>query len=266
MARIHPLACVDEAARIADDAEIGPFCVVGPHVVIAEGCRLINHVNVGGHTSIGARTMVHPFASLGTPPQSVGYRGEPTRLFIGADCDIREGVTMSTGTQAGSGVTRVGERGFFMAYAHVGHDCQVGNDVVFANSATLGGHCEVGDHVFIGGLSAIHQFARIGAHAMIGGMSGISGDVIPFGMASGEHARMVGVNVVGMKRRKFAQATIQAVRKAYRQLFFGVASLDDRVVAAEREFGTEPAVNDILSFVRNRGKRVLCRPGSASRE
>ncbi len=260
MARIHPLAHVDPAARVADDAEIGPFCVIGPDVEIGPGCRLVAHVHVAGHTSVGARTVIHPHVSLGGPPQSTSYRGEPTRLEIGEACDLREGVTMNIGTVDGGGVTRVGARGFYMANAHVAHDCIVGDDVVFANSATLGGHCEVGDHVFIGGLSAVHQRTRIGAHAMIGGVSGVRGDVIPFGMASGDHARLVGINVVGMKRRHFTLGAISKVRGAYRRLFFGAAGLEEQLRLTEAEFGAEPAVGRILAFVRARGKRALCRP------
>jgi UDP-N-acetylglucosamine acyltransferase len=261
MTRIHPLASVDAAATIDDDAEIGPFCVIGPHVSIAEGARLISHVHVEGHTSIGPRTIVYPHAALGTSPQSVGYRGGATRLAIGADCKIREGVTMNIGSEDGGGITEVGDRGFFMANAHVAHDCRVGNDVIFANCATLGGHCVIGNHVFIGGLSAVHQHTRIGDHAMIGGVSGIRGDVIPFGLASGEHARMIGINVVGMKRRSFAQASISAVRKAYRIFFFGGGPIEERLSATEVEVGSDSAVAGMLSFIRGRGKRALCRPG-----
>jgi UDP-N-acetylglucosamine acyltransferase len=260
MARIHPLAHVESGARIADDAEIGPFCVIGPHAEIGPGCRLIAHVHVAGHTTLGARGIIHPYVSLGGPPQSQNYRGEPTRLEIGDDCDLREGVTMNIGTVAGGGLTKVGARGFYMANAHVGHDCTVGDDVVFANSATLGGHCEIGDQVFIGGLSAVHQWTRIGSQAMIGGVSGVRGDVIPFGLASGDQARMVGINVTGMKRRNFERGTIAAVRRAYRHLFFGTTNLEDRLSAAEEEFGNEPVVASIIAFIRSREHRSLCRP------
>lgn len=266
MARIHALACVDPSAVIADDVEIGPFCVVGPDVAIGPGCRLLNNVTVVGRTTIGAGTVVYPYASLGTAPQSTGYRGEPTRLVIGPGCDIREGVTMSLGTEAGGGLTTVGAGGFFMAYAHVGHDCQVGDHVVFANCATLGGHCQIGDHVFIGGLSAVHQHTRIGPQAMIGGVSGVRGDVIPYGLASGDHARLVGINVVGMKRRSLAQATIHAVRRAYRRIFMAPGAIDELLQEAEAEANDEPAVREIVSFVRERGRRTLCRPLPAARE
>jgi UDP-N-acetylglucosamine acyltransferase len=149
----------------------------------------------------------------------------------------------------------------FMAYSHVGHDCRVGSDVVFANCATLGGHCTVGDHVFIGGLSAAHQFTRIGAHAMISGVSGLRGDVIPFGLAAGAFARLSGVNVVGMRRRKFSAQTIRAVRSAYKALFFGDGVLASRIEAAEAEFGDDPAVAQIITFVREKRDRPLCFPG-----
>ena len=262
------MAAVDATARIASgavigsDVSIGPYCVVGPNVVIGDGCRLVSHVHLAGHTMIGPRTTIYPFASLGTPPQSVAYRGGPTRLVIGADCDIRESVTMNIGTEGGGGLTEVGARGFFMAYSHVGHDCRLGNDVVFANCATLGGHCMVGDHAFIGGLSAAHQFTRIGAHAMVSGLTGLRGDVIPFGLAAGAFARLSGVNVIGMRRRNFPTETIRAVRAAYRLLFFGEGVLARRVETLEAKLGTNPAVAQIIAFVRAARDRPLCYPGT----
>ena len=148
---IDPLARIEATAAIGPNVTVGPYCTIGPHVTVGEGCRLIAHVNLTGHTSIGPRTVIHPFASLGSPPQSVHYRGGPTRLVVGADCDIRENVTMNTGTEDGGGVTQVGDRCFFMVGAHVGHDCKVGSDVVIANNVLLAGHVSVGDHVVFGG-------------------------------------------------------------------------------------------------------------------
>jgi UDP-N-acetylglucosamine acyltransferase len=261
------MATIDTTARIADgavigrDVAIGPYCVIGPNVVIGDGCRLVAHVYLAGHTTLGPRTVVSPFASLGTPPQSVAYRGGPTRLVIGADCDIRESVTMSIGTEDGGGVTEVGDRGFFMAHSHVAHDCRVGNDVVFANGATLAGHCVVGDFVSVGGLSAAHQFTRIGAHAMISGLTGLRGDVIPFGLAAGPFARLSGINVVGMKRRKFSDQAIRAVRSAYRLLFFGEGELTRRLEAVQSKWGGDEVVAQIIAFVRDRRQRPLCFPG-----
>jgi UDP-N-acetylglucosamine acyltransferase len=258
---VHSSACVATRAEIADDAEIGPFCVVGPGVSIGQGCRLLAHVHVTGNTSIGARTIVYPFASLGTPPQSVRYRGGATRLVIGADCDIREAVTMNIGTEDGGGLTEVGDHGMYMVGAHVGHDCRVGRHVVFANSATLGGHCTCGDYAFIGGLSAAHQYTRIGAYAMIGGMTGLRGDVIPFGLAMGATARLAGLNFVGMKRRAFSRETRHAVRKAYNLLFYGDGLFAGRVDRVAGELGGDAAVAQIVEFIRAGHHRALCQPG-----
>jgi UDP-N-acetylglucosamine acyltransferase len=261
--RVDPTARVAEGARLADDVEIGPYCIIGRDVELCAGARLLAHVNVSGVTIIGERTVVYPFASLGTPPQSIRYAGEPTRLVIGADCTIRESVTMNTGTKDGRGVTEVGDRGFFMAYSHIGHDCVVGSDVVFANSATLGGHCVIGEHVYIGGLSAVHQFGRIGPHAMIAGVSGLRSDVIPFGMAAGVFARLRGINTVGMKRRNIAAASIRAVRSAYRLLFLGEGEMAQRLAATEAQFGDDAAVSQIIAFIRGGRDRPLCLPGQA---
>ena len=260
MPSIHPTACVEGAAEIAEDVEIGPYCIIGPNVTIAARCRLLAHVHVTGHTSVGAGTTIYPFSSLGTPPQSVHYRGGPTRLVIGGHCDIRESVTMNIGTEDGGGLTEIGERGFYMANSHVGHDCRVGREVVFANGATLGGHCAVGDYVFIGGLSAVHQCSRIGSHAMIAGLTGVRSDIIPFGFAVGSLAHLAGLNVVGMKRRKLSRQSIHAVRKAYRTLFFGEGTFASRIGIVEAELGAEPAVAAILAFIREGGTRPLCHP------
>jgi UDP-N-acetylglucosamine acyltransferase len=261
MPRIHPTAIVESTAEIADDVEIGPYCVIGPKVTIGSGCRLVAHVHVTGVTSIGARTRMLPFCSLGTPPQSARYRGGATKLVIGADCDLREGVTMNTGTEDGGGITTVGDHGLFMVNSHVGHDCHVGNHITFANSATLGGHCIVGDHVIIGGMSAAHQFTRIGSGAMIAGMTGLRADVIPYGLAIGAIGRLGGLNLVGMRRRKLKRESINAVRHAYGKLFSGPGLFQDRIDAVEREFGADEAVGEIIAFVRAASDRPLCQPG-----
>ena len=260
MPRVHPTACVERSAEVAEDVEIGPYCIVGAQVSIASGCRLLAHVHLAGHTSVGAQTTIYPFASLGTPPQSVRYRGGPTRLVIGRECAIREGVTMNIGTEDGGGVTEVGERGFYMANSHVGHDCRVGREVVFANGATLGGHCVVGDYVFLGGLSAVHQNSRIGSHAMISGLAGVRADVIPFGFVIGAVGQLAGLNVLGMKRRKFSRDTMHAVRKAYRMLFFGEGEFASRIDRMESELGGDAAVAAILAFVREGASRPLLQP------
>lgn len=266
MPTIDPTARVADGARLADDVQIGPYCVVGPKVELRSGVRLLSHVNISGVTAVGERTVIYSFASLGTPPQSIAYSGEETRLVVGADCTIRESVTMNTGTEEGGGLTEVGDRGYYMSYAHVGHDCRVGSDVIFANSATLGGHCVIDDYVFIGGLSAVHQHTHIGANAMISGITGVRGDVIPFGVAAGTFARLSGVNVVGMRRRKFSTESVRVVRAAYRRLFLGEGVLAERIAAVEREFGGNETVAQILAFVRKPRNRPLCQPGAGQRD
>ena len=263
---IDPTARVADGARIGEAVEIGPYCLVGPQVALERGVRLISHVNVTGVTTIGEGTVVYPFCSLGTPPQSTRYRGGPTRLAIGADCDLRESVTMNRGTEDGGGVTTVGDRGFFMANSHVGHDCHVGNDVTFANCATLGGHCEIGDGVVIGGLSAVHQFTRVGSFAMIGGVCGVRGDVIPFGLANGDYARLEGLNLIGLKRRKFSRERIQAIRRAYQKLFLDPGHFAERLEQAAREFAGDETVMQIITFIRAGEHRPLCRPERSREE
>jgi UDP-N-acetylglucosamine acyltransferase len=263
------MACVDATARVAkgaqlaDDVEIGPYCIVGPQVELRSGVRLISHVNISGVTVIGACTVVYPFASLGTPPQSTAYRGGATRLLVGKDCQIREGVTISIGSEIGGGVTTVGDRCFLMANAHVAHDCTVGNDVTFANGALLGGHVRVADNVFIGGNTAVLQFVRIGEGAMLGGVSGITRDVIPFGFAFGPKADLVGINVVGLKRKGFSRADIHRIRRAYHMLFNGQGTFADRTGLAEAEFAGDPVVAKILSFVREGESRPLMMPAAS---
>ena len=253
---IDPSARIEAGASIGSNVSIGPYCIIGQHVTVADGCRLLAHVNLTGHTTIGPRTVIHPFASLGSPPQSFSYRGGPTRLVVGADCDIREGVTMSTGTEDGGGVTQVGDHGFFMVGSHVGHDCHVGNHVVFANNTMLGGHVTIGDYVVSGGGVAVRQFVRIGDGAMLVGQSGVRADVIPWGMAQGPLANLVGLNVVGMRRRGFAKADIHRVRAAYQALFFGDGEFRARVDGVAAEFASDPQVSKMIEFIRA-GKRPL---------
>jgi UDP-N-acetylglucosamine acyltransferase len=259
MAKIDPTARVADGARLAADVEVGPFCIIGPHVEIGEGSKLLSHVNIQGHTRIGPRATIYPFASLGTPPQSVHYKGEASRLIIGADNVIRESVTMNTGTAGGNMETVVGDRCMFMAYAHVGHDCIVGNNVTFANGGTLGGHCSVGDFVFLGGYAAVHQFVRIGERCVIGGLAGIVHDVIPFAAALGERAELAGLNIVGLKRGGFTRPQIHALRGAYRMLFSnGIVLENAEKVAAE--YKGDENVQKMVQFVRDAGKRRLTTP------
>src|SRR6204780_3604942 len=257
---IDPTARVAAGARIGESVEIGPYCLVGPRVELSRGVRLLSHVNATGVTAIGEGTVVYPFSSLGTPPQSVRYRGGATRLVIGARCELRESVTMNTGTEEGGSITRVGDRCSFMVGSHVGHDCQVGDDVTFANNVVLGGHVSVGDFTFLGGHVAIHQFVRVGEGVMMAGMSAARDDIIPFGFALGQTGALVGLNVVGLTRRGTSRAELHRIRRAYRLLFFVEGRIADRVDAVAREFGDDPLVGKIVAFVRAGGKRPLMRP------
>ena len=257
---IDPTARVAASARIGESVEIGPYCLVGPQVELRRGVRLIAHVNVTGVTTIGEETVVYPFSSLGTPPQSVHYRGGATQLVIGAKCDLREGVTMNTGTEAGGGVTRVGDRCSFMVGCHVGHDCRVGSDVTFANNVVLGGHVSVDEYTFLGGHVAIHQFVRIGEGVMMAGMSAARDDIIPFGFALGQTGALVGLNIVGLRRRGVTRAQMHSLRRVYRSLFFVDGRLADRIEEVARDFAGDPLVGKILAFVRAGGKRPLMRP------
>jgi UDP-N-acetylglucosamine acyltransferase len=260
MSTIDPTARVEDGAVIGEGAVIGPYCIIGPNVVIGANCRLIAHVQVTGHTAIGASCLISPFVVLGGAPQDSSYRGEATRLEIGAGCTIREGVTMSVGTVKGGGLTRVGDRGFFMNTSHVGHDCMVGSDVIFATSATLGGHCEIGDFVYIGGLSAVHQFTRVGSQVMVGGVCGVRGDVIPFGLVNGQYARLEGLNVVGMRRRNFTRERLAAIRSFYQALFHGPGTFAERLMSVQPLAGTDPAIAEILAFIGEKKHRSLCLP------
>ncbi|TYO64651.1 acyl-ACP--UDP-N-acetylglucosamine O-acyltransferase [Bradyrhizobium hipponense] len=263
MSKIDPTARVADGALIGEGTEIGPFCTIGPHVVIGKNCKLIGHVHITAQTTIGDDCTIYPFASLGTPPQSLSYRGELTKLTIGAGCTIRESVTMSAGTVAGGGITEVGDRGYFMNCSHVGHDCHVGNDVIFATSATLGGHCEIGDFVFIGGLSAVHQFTRIGPQVMVGGVCGVRDDVIPFGLVNGQYAALEGLNIIGMKRRKFTKQRLAIVRAFYQKLFHGPGTFAERLEAVRPLAGEDAAIAEILDFIGKGKHRPLCLPAIA---
>jgi UDP-N-acetylglucosamine acyltransferase len=256
---IHPLAYVAPAARLGQGVSIGPFCTVGPDVELGDGVTLHSHVNVDGHTSIGARSEVFPFASIGTAPQDLSYKGEPTTASIGEDCVIRESVTINRGTPR-TGATVLGDRCFLMAYAHVAHDCRVGNNVIFANAATLGGHVKVGDYVFLGGLCAVHQFTRIGDFAMVGGVTGVKDDVIPYGMAfgaNGTSGELIGLNVVGMKRRGLSRDDVRTVRACYETLFYGVGTFAERLADATAAYRDHPAAGRLIAFIEAGEKRPV---------
>jgi UDP-N-acetylglucosamine acyltransferase len=261
-ARVHQGAVIDPSVELGEDVEIGPGCIIGPQVRLHDRVRLKAHVYIEQRTEIGADTVVYPFAVLGSPAQDLSYNGEPTSLVIGARNQIREYVTMHRGTARGreGGVTRVGDDGYFMTQSHVGHDCTVGDNVLFANAATLGGHAQIGDHVILGGLSAVHQHGRVGRHAFVGGMAAVVTDVIPYGMAHGNHARLDGLNVIGMRRRNFTREQIHDVRAAYRLLFAEEGTFQERVEDVAQVYAHSPEVMEIVDFIRADAHRALCMP------
>ena len=257
---IHPTAIVAAGADVGEGVDIGPYCTVGPNVELGDGCRLISHVVLDGHTRVGGGTTIYPFAVIGLRPQDLKYKGEPSSLEIGSNCTIREHVTMNPGTEGGGLVTRVGSRCLFMVGSHVAHDCQVGNSVIMANNATLAGHVWIGDFAIIGGLSAVHQFVRIGEHAMIGGMSGVEHDVIPYGSAMGDRARLSGLNIVGLRRRGFSRDDIHILRKTYRLLFAQEGTLTERVEDVVELYDEVEPVMDIVNFIRANKNRAVLQP------
>jgi UDP-N-acetylglucosamine acyltransferase len=265
MAAIHPTAIIETGAELGANVRIGPYCHVGQRVVLEDGVELLSHVVVAGITRIGPRTKIFPFASIGHQPQDLKYRGEESRLEIGADNVVREYVTMNPGTKGGGMLTKVGDHCLFMASTHVAHDCTLGDHVIMANHATLAGHITIGDYAFLGGLCAVHQFVRIGAFAMIGGITGVERDVIPFGMVVGDRARLTGLNVIGLQRGGFSRDEIQILRTAY-QMIFGdeIGTFAERVdKAAERFPGVRP-VHDVIAFIRAESLRGLVQPKAAN--
>jgi UDP-N-acetylglucosamine acyltransferase len=254
---IHSQALVDERATVGEDVEIGPFCVVGPDVSLGNGSRLLSHVVVEGLTEIGPGTVISPFASIGAAPQDLKYRGESTRLVIGARNTIRENVTLNRGTAGGGGVTRIGDGNLMMAYAHVGHDCQIGDDNILANGATLAGHVEVGHHATIGAFAGVHQFCRVANFAFIGGFTVLTKDALPWVTTVGNRAKTYGLNLIGLQRRGYPKETIQALKHAYSTLFRSKLKLSDALEALEADADKFEEVRYFIEFVRTSERGVI---------
>lgn len=260
---IHPSSFIASTVQLGKNVQIGPFTCIEGEVIIGDDVRVHSHVSIAGRTNIGARTQIFPFASIGHVPQDLKYHGELSQLHIGTDNIIREYVTMQPGTEGGGMLTSVGNHCLFMAGSHVAHDCRVGDHVILANNATLAGHVSVGDYVIVGGLSAIHQFVRIGAHAMIGGMSGVEADVIPFGVVLGERAKLSGLNLIGLKRRGFAQSNINGLREAYRGIFTDTAdngNFMERVKKIQSTIQNNQQVTEMITFITQDAHRNICLP------
>lgn len=260
MSDIHPTAVVADGATIGADVVVGPYCVIGAESELGDGVTLLSHVVVDGRTRIGAGTRIFAFAAIGNPPQDLKYHGEPSELIIGSNNTIREHVTMNPGTEGGGMITSVGDNCLFMVGSHVAHDCRVGNNVILANNATIAGHVTVGDFAIIGGLSAVHQFVRVGAHSIVGGMSGVENDIIPYGSAMGERARLRGLNLVGLQRRDYSRDQIHTLRTAYRLLFAQEGTLSERLDDVVRLYGENEAVHEIIEFIRGDTSRAILQP------
>lgn len=266
MPDIHQTAIIEEGAKLADDVTVGPYCVVGSKVQLASGVVLKSHIVVDGNTSIGENTTIYPFASIGTAPQDLKYKGEDSSLVIGTGNVIREHVTINPGTEGGGMVTEIGDNCLLMIGVHIAHDCKIGNSVILANNATLGGHVEIGNHAIIGGLSAVHQFVRIGKYAIVGGMSGVENDVIPYGSVMGDRAGLAGLNLIGLKRHQFNRKDIHALRSAYRMLFSPEGTLSERIEDVIEHFNDNQPVMDIVNFVRSdSSSRSVCMPKNGSK-
>ncbi|EKF19527.1 acyl-ACP--UDP-N-acetylglucosamine O-acyltransferase [Nitratireductor pacificus] len=266
---IHPSAIVEAGAELGAGVRIGPFCHVSAAAKLHDGVELIGHVTIMGDTTLGAGCQVYPQAVLGAPPQNFKHKGGPSTLEVGPHCVIREGVTFHAGTDTSRGRTTVGSNGLFMAYSHVAHDCAIGNHVTMANYAGLGGHADIGDYVILSGYAAVHQFVRVGHHAFLGGCAAVVGDVIPYGMAVGDRARLRGLNIVGLKRSGMSREEMTVLRRAYRQIFAEGSSLADNAAAVSRAFPDSAPVADMVAFIGGRDKRhftIPARGGSAAEE
>ncbi len=263
MSKIHPTAVIEDGAQIAATAEIGPFCVISSKAKIGENVRLLSNVTIMGDTTIGEGTVVFPGAVLGAGPQDHGNEfQEGARLVIGKRNVIRENVTMQCGTPKGQTpirgeepekmITRVGDDGMFMVNSHIAHDCVVGNNVIMTNNAVIGGHTRVGDGAILGGNCAVHQFCRIGRKAMIGGMTGVTRDVIPFAMVTGDRGKLRGLNLIGMKRSGMDESTVKNITRAYMYIFKSKEdNFETRVTKAKEKYQDNELVMEIITFIED---------------
>ena len=256
---IHNSSVIDKQAKIGKNVKIGPFCYVGPNVLIGDNVELISNIHIEGNTKLGQGTKIFPFASIGTPPQDLKYKGEANSLEIGVNNVIREYVTINPGTEGGGGKTVVGNNCLLMISSHIAHDCKIGNDVVIANNVPLGGHVTIEDSVVIGGNSAVQQFTRIGRLAMIGGMTGVLKDVIPFGLSFGNRNYLRGINLIGLKRRKYDNKKIMELDKAYKKIFSS-KNLHENLSKINGEYKNNDLVKEVINFIEKDKKRPICTP------
>jgi UDP-N-acetylglucosamine acyltransferase len=254
---IHSTAIIETGAVIGAGVKIGPYCTVGAQVVLHDGVELVSHVTIDGKTTVGAGVKLYPFCTVGLEPQDLKYNGENTETVIGARTQIREHCSIHRGTVTGTGVTRVGEDCLLMASVHVAHDCDVGDGVIISNNVVMGGHVEIGARAVLGGTAAILQFVRVGTGAMVGGLTGVTSDVTPYCFVFGPRAQMVGLNIIGLRRRGLDKAQLHVVRAAHKFLFKGPGVFADRLVEAEATFGAEPFVAEMLRFMATPSRHGL---------
>jgi UDP-N-acetylglucosamine acyltransferase len=255
-AQIHPTAIVDGEAKIGPGTVVGAYCIVGPGVVLGPDCWLQHHVTVIGPTTVGARNKFYAYCSIGQQTQDLKYQGEPTYLEIGDENTFREFVTVNRSTTA-EGKTRIGHQGNFLAYSHVGHDCSVGDSVVFSNNGTLAGHVQVGDHAVMGGLTAVHQFCRLGRYAITGGCSKIVQDVPPFMIADGNPAKVRGINVIGLERSGFKPETIKMIKEAFRLIYRSKYNTRQAVEAIQQELPGSAEIAQIVEFIQASERGII---------
>jgi UDP-N-acetylglucosamine acyltransferase len=258
---IHKTAIIDSNAKISSNVKIGPFTIIGPHVEIDDDVIIQSHVNITGHTIIGKNNKIFPMTSIGSDPQDLKYKGEKTTLFIGANNTIREHVTINTGTIQGGGITKVGNNNLIMIGAHIAHDCIIGNNIVMANNSAAAGHAEIEDFVIIGAKCGIQQFTRIGKMAMIGGMTGVSRDVIPYGLSTGNRNSLDGINVIGLRRDKVQNKEIIALTEAYKEIFKS-KNLSENLSKLNGKFKDNILVKEVIEFINKDKKRPICTPYS----
>ena len=256
---INKTAIIDSKAKISSSVKIGPYTVIGPNVEIDNNTIIQSHVNINGHTTIGKNNKIYPFSSIGSDPQDMKYKDEVTKLSIGNNNTIREYVTINPGTVQGGGITKVGSKNLIMISAHIAHDCIIGNNVIIANSAAIAGHAEISDFVVIGGHCGVQQFTRIGKMAMIGGMTGVSRDVIPYGLSTGNRNFLNGINVVGLRRSKVLNKEIMGLTAAYKEIF-KTENLNENLNKLNGDFKDNSLVKEVLEFINKDKKRPICTP------
>ena len=256
---IHNTSIISNKAKISNSANIGPYSVIGENVEIGDNVEILSHVNISGNTKIGEGTKIFPFASIGTDPKDLKFRGETNSLIIGKNNTIREYVTINPGTESGGKLTSIGNNCLLMISSHVAHDCKIGNNVVIANNVPLGGHVTIEDSVIIGGNSAVQQFTRIGRLAMIGGMTGVLNDVIPFGLSFGNRNYLKGLNIIGLRRNKYENKTILELSEAYKKIFSS-ENLHENLNKINGEYKNNKLVNEITNFISKDKKRPICTP------